>query len=62
MATSIATPGHSFWRVYLRVKNPINLKRYEIFSEQIVQFNQQYYVIDILLNYIWYIFIIRIFT
>ena len=32
---------HSYW-LYLRVENRINLKIYEISSEQIVQFNQQY--------------------
>ena len=37
-------------KVYLRVQNKINLKRYEIFSEHNVSFYKQYYVFDILLK------------
>ena len=35
--------------------------RYKCFSEKIVHFNKQYYVFEILLKFIWYVFI-RIFT
>ena len=52
---STATPVQSFIRINLRVENGINLKRYGIFSEQIVQFNQQYDVFDTLLKFLWYI-------
>ena len=37
----------------------MNLNRYEIFSEQIVHFNSQYEVFDVLLKFKWYIFIIK---
>ena len=60
---STATPVHSF-----RIGVPTRLernkfeKKYKIFSEHIVQFDKQYYVFDILLKFIWLIFITRIFT
>ena len=43
---------------YLIVGNRINLKRYEVFSDQIVQFNEQYNVLDKLLKFIRIFFII----
>ena len=42
MATQVT---HLFW-LYLSVENRIFLKRYEILSEQIVQFDKQYDVYD----------------
>ena len=46
MATQF-TPLH---RLYLSVQNRIALNRYEISSEQIVQFDKQYDVYDIFLK------------
>ena len=43
---------HLFW-LYLSVENGIALKRYEISSEQIVQFDKQYDVYNIFLKFSW---------
>ena len=59
---SIATPVHSFLKMYLGVETRINVKRYEIFLERILQFNWQYDVFDSLLKFIWHIFNLRILT
>ena len=43
---------HLFW-LYLSVESGIALKRYEISSEQIVQFDKQYDVYNIFLKFSW---------
>ena len=60
---STAELVHSFiMMVYLNVENLINLKSYEILSEQIERINQRYDIYDLFLKFNWYNLIIRIFS